>query len=222
MRNPTPIFHITAIDNLAQIFGMGELRAKNSLSEAGFGYQNIAYQTIQHRRAAKMVSAGPGGSLHDYVPFYFAPRSPMLFTINEGNVPGCAYRQKDIVHFATYAQRIVDAGRRIVFYDRNASLDYSIPCDDMDQLATHVAWDLFYEQPTIGGYCRYWKSVSGHARYSERMEKRMAELLVHQSVPLDLCVCLGVFDNAAQVRVSKLLRNEGLNMKVAITPDWYY
>ena len=34
-----------------------------------------------------MVPIGPGGAVSDYVLFYFAPRSPMMYAIHRGNVP---------------------------------------------------------------------------------------------------------------------------------------
>src|SRR4051812_37511694 len=93
--SPVWIYHITAIPNLINIVAQGALWSKGSLVRSGQQYENIAYQGAQGKRAMKIVDVPPGGVVHDYVPFYFAPRSPMLFTINQGNVEGCAYRQKD-------------------------------------------------------------------------------------------------------------------------------
>ena len=73
---PTPIYHITHIENLGSILRAGGLRAVGRLREQGAGYQSIAYPHIQDRRGGVRVPCGVGGSLHDYVPFYFAPRSP--------------------------------------------------------------------------------------------------------------------------------------------------
>ena len=58
----------------------------NQLRDRETNYTNIAYESIQDRRSIKSVPCGVGGSLHDYVPFYFAPRSPMLYTIHRGNL----------------------------------------------------------------------------------------------------------------------------------------
>ena len=71
---------------------------------------------VQGRRAVKTVPVAPKGTLHDYVPFYFAPRSPMLMTINSGNVAGCDYRQDDIVHLVSQAQTVRDGGHQFVFW----------------------------------------------------------------------------------------------------------
>ncbi|MGQ7112742.1 DarT ssDNA thymidine ADP-ribosyltransferase family protein, partial [Escherichia sp. TWPC-MK] len=35
----------------------------------------------QHRRSEMRVTCGPGGVVHDYVPFYFTKRSPMLLKV---------------------------------------------------------------------------------------------------------------------------------------------
>lgn len=76
--NPIYIYHITPIENLHMILNTGELLAKRVLDRMNTGYTNIAHQNIQDRRAETPVPCGPGETLHDYVPFYFAPHSPML------------------------------------------------------------------------------------------------------------------------------------------------
>ncbi len=85
--------------------------------------------------------------MHDFVPFYFAPRSPMLYAINGGRVNGCNWRQSDIVHFETTVQAVTSQGEAFVFYDRNATLAFSTPCTDLSKLDDLVAWDLITEAP---------------------------------------------------------------------------
>ncbi len=119
IRNPLRIFHITAIPNLAAIVKSKMLRANTVLQKKKIQYANIAYQGAQGKRATKLVARAPAGVIHDYVPFYFAPRSPMLMAINGGRVAGCPYRQQDIVHFATTVEAVVDEELPFVFYDYN-------------------------------------------------------------------------------------------------------
>lgn len=73
----------------------------------------------------RAVPNPPGGLVHDFVPFYFAPWSLMLLAINSGRVAGCQWRQSDIVHFETTVQRVVAVGQPFIFYDRNATLAFS-------------------------------------------------------------------------------------------------
>ena len=74
---------------------------------------------------------------------YFAPRSPMLYTINNGNVPDCNYRQDDIVHLVAHAQSV---GDRFVFSDMHAAFDYARFFDDLAQLS-EIDWRIFFESP---------------------------------------------------------------------------
>jgi hypothetical protein len=145
---PTPIFHITAIDNLRSIAQVGALLSKNIAVGKRITAGTIAYQHIQGRRAVRRIPVAPGGTLHDYVPFYFAPRSPMLYTINNGNVPDCDYRQDDIVHLVGHAQAVLAAGHRFVFSDIHAALDYAHFFDDLAEL-TQIDWRIFFEHPQL-------------------------------------------------------------------------
>jgi ssDNA thymidine ADP-ribosyltransferase, DarT len=99
---PIPIYHITHIDNLESILSEGGLLAYNVMLETQTNYTNIAYENIQDRRATIRVPCGGCGVLHDYVPFYFAPRSPMLYTINRGNVKSYTQGQSTVIHLVSY------------------------------------------------------------------------------------------------------------------------
>lgn len=218
---PTRLFHITAIANLAGICQSGALLAKNAGAAAGIAYQNIAHQGAQGARVARMVPNPPGGLVHDYVPFYFAPRSPMLMAINGGHVLGCDWRQADIVHFETTVESVVNR-RRFVFYDRNATLAYSTPYTDLRYLDTAVAWPLFLEAPRLDGFCAYWHNKPQQQGYADRMERRQAEFLVHNDVPLDRILRLGVADVAKQALVARILAAGGVKLSVQVMSDWYY
>ena len=76
---PTRLFHITAMANLPAIFAAGALLSKSGGAAAGINYQNIAHAGAQGARAMRTVPNPPGRLVHDFVPFYFAPRSPMLY-----------------------------------------------------------------------------------------------------------------------------------------------
>lgn len=141
---PTPIFHITPIDNLTSIAKRGELVAKNAIIKSGIIHADISYATVQGRRAARTVDVPPGGTLHDYVPFYFAPRSPMLYTINNGNVPNCSYRQRDIVYLVSTAQIIADTRIPFVFSNIHAALRLAKFFGDLTQL-NQIDWSIFFE-----------------------------------------------------------------------------
>jgi hypothetical protein len=218
---PLRIFHMTAICNLASIAKSKKLYSNALLQKKKIEYGNIAYQGAQGKRATKMVAKPPGGVIHDYVPFYFAPRSPMLFTINKGNVEGCPHRQQDIVHFMTTVEAVIADQSPYVFYDYNATLSIATCYSDVKNL-TKIDWNLFHELPCLDGYCKYWHSVLDNPKYSLRQETRQAEFLVHKSVPLKLIGLVGAYNEAKAAEVSQIFEEAGIELEVQAKPEWYF
>lgn len=218
---PTPIYHITPIVNLGAIAAAGVLYSKTELIRRGLAPANISYDSIQRRRAIRPVTVGSGGTLHDYVPFHFAPRSPMLDTINRGNVPGCDYRQKDIVHLLMHAQPIVAAGLPFAFSDYHAVLDWANFYDNLRDL-NRINWPLFFEAPLVGGYCRYYFSDETKPKYARRRETRQAEFLVHTTVPIGQVIHIAVLDAGAERRVNEQLAGSHWAPPIVIQPGWYH
>jgi hypothetical protein len=120
--DPVLAFHITAIDNIASIGSSRELLAKGRLLERSISHVSIAYEDLQERRRQTPVPVDPKGTLQDYVPGYFAPRSPMLLAIHCGNVPGCTHKQHEIAHLVFKIDDIVAARTSYVFSNYHAVL----------------------------------------------------------------------------------------------------
>lgn len=222
MPTPVRLFHITAIDNLSAIFQHGALLCKQHSQAVGINYQNIAHAGAQGIRSAKAVIDPPGGNIHDYVPFYFAPRSPMLMAIRGGKVSGCPYQQEDIVYFELLVRNVVRHGAEFVFYDRNATKAYSKAYSDPYRLKDVIDWDLLTEPPQLDGFCKYFSDKPEPVRYSDRMEKRQAEFLIKRQVPLAWFNRIGVLNDAKADQVRALMASFGLNLPVAVMPDWYF
>lgn len=221
MPNPVRLFHITAIGNLPAICRSGALLSKNAGASLGINYQNIAHAGAQSARAGRVVIDPPGGSIHDFVPFYFAPRSPMLFTVNNGNVEGCDLKQADILHFETTVEAVTVEAAEFVFYDRNATLRYSEAFTDLVLLSSKIAWNVITESPKLDGYCKYFKSFNNE-KYSDRMERRQAEFLVKHSVNLSSMTRIGVIDNSKADVVREILAATGVDLPVEVKTDWYF
>jgi len=208
--NPAPIYHITPIENLRVILEAGELRAKRALDREDAGYANIAHQTIQDRRAHTPVPCGPGGWLHDYVPFYFGPRSPMLYTIARGNVEGFAGGHQSIVHLVSTVQSVQEAGLGYVFTDGHGIMDFTEFYDDPAQL-DEVDWPLMKS--------RYWFDTNDDL---DRKRRRQAEFLIHRRFPVRLIHRIGVINQSKKTETEALLAEFGPAIPVAAEPGWYY
>ena len=65
-------------------------------------YQDVANVNVQDKREHKIVPISPGGNLHDYVPFYFAPRSSHVICHLNGGIA-----QEEIVYFISNTETIM-------------------------------------------------------------------------------------------------------------------
>jgi hypothetical protein len=101
----TAIYHITHLRNLADIIAVGQLWCDSKMAAQNRACVGIAHQHIKERRARKAIKIPPGGFVADYVPFYFAPRSPMLYTIHQGNVAGYDGGQAKVVYLVSSVER---------------------------------------------------------------------------------------------------------------------
>lgn len=217
--NPTDIFHITAIANLASIAASNALLCKRALDQQKKAYQSIAYENLQDRRAQRIVRKGE--NLHDFVPFMFAPRSPMLNAIHHGNVRGFKGTQADIAHLVSDAQAAATSKLDFVFSDYHAVVAYSKFYDQLSDL-DKIDWELFFETPRIGGFCQYWFSTATKQRYFKRSETRQAEFLVHGMFPLTLIREIGVADGKIASKLVAGLEAIGWQVPVTARPEWYY
>ena len=222
--NPVRLFHITAIDNLENICKNAKLISKNQLVNNSNLYNNIAHSSCQSIRARRLVIDPPGGCIHDYVPFYLAPRSPMLFAINGGQVANCCYKQEDIIHFELLLTEAIIAkiANNFVFYDRNATTAYASDYTEIDKLSTAINWQLILEPPTLDGYCKYFQNDLRVDRYKDRMEQRQAEFLIKNQVPLNWFIKIGVANQQTWQKVVSVLQQYNINLNVAVTTDWYF
>jgi len=207
---PLPIYHITPIDNLESIISEGRLLAYNVMLETGTNYTNIAYENIQDRRARIRVPCGAGGVLHDYVPFYFAPRSPMLYTINQGNVPNYTQGQAALIHLVSDVEDIDARGLDFVFTDGHAVMQFTDFFDDLDYLGA-IDWDVMES--------RYWSDTNED---NDRKRRRQAEFLVRNFFPWELITEIGVINYTIQSQVENILQNFTDQTPVRVHKDWYY
>ncbi|MBP1466926.1 DUF4433 domain-containing protein [Candidatus Chloroploca sp. M-50] len=164
-------YHFTVIDNLSTILRHG-LLATNEKLHRRMPHTAIADQNIQKRRARTNVSCPPGGKVHDYVPFYFCTRSPMLWRVLENKWA----EQRDIIYIVVHITIIEQVF--CVFTDASANTNsppnfYNKPGDLMK-----IDWDAVDT----------WRWASKYDRPGcvPVRQAKQAELLVHKSVSSEL------------------------------------
>lgn len=168
---PTYLYHLTHVDNLESIIRCNGCLSYNEKQIRDIDHLNIAYNHIQERRARKPVLCGPGGVLHDYVPFFFAPRPPMLYTINLGNVDNYSDGQQSLIYLLTTAQAISESECGWVFTDGHGTMAFTDFYDTYENL-DEVDWDVMES--------RYWNDTKS---YPDRKRRRQAEFLIKDRCP---------------------------------------
>jgi hypothetical protein len=201
-----PIYHITAIGNLPGIIKEGGLFCDRDAKKIKF--VSIGHRDIKERRFRKKVPLGLGGVVADYVPFYFAPRSPMLYTINRGNVEGYTQGQEPVVHLVSSTEAVDANGLDWVFTEGHAVMDYTDFFHDFARL-DQIDWPLMRS--------KYWFDTD---EYPDRCRRRQAEFLVHNFFPMKLLSEIGVYNTAVAQQVNEILA--GRKIPVSVKRAWYY
>ncbi|MDB2687026.1 DUF4433 domain-containing protein [Mariniblastus sp.] len=206
-----PIYHITHVDTLASIIADGCLWSDHEIRQRDNERVVIGYDTIKQRRLEKnRVSCYAQTFVGQYVPFYFCPRSPMLYVINKKNLK-LDYRggQDRIVHLVSRIGLAVDAAgeRPWAFSDGNAGASYPRYCDNLDEIDDYVNWDhvnaKFWMDPVVE-------------------DRKQAEFLVFESFPWHSIFGIGAINQTVANEVNSLLQNVDHKPEVIVKPSWYY
>lgn len=209
--DPTRIYHFTDAANLPAILDSGCVYCKSRLPSAAQSV-DISHYDVQRRRQAKLVGCGPGGVLHDYVPFYFATRSPMMYVISRGGVEGCSSNTKRLVYLVSDLRRAQEVGSRFVFTDGHATKAFTTFYED-DADLDKVDWGVMR--------LRQWTDTPEDP---DRSRRRQAEFLVHESFPWEAVDSLAVKDANMKRRLDWYLAEEWPDRikPVRVEADWYF
>ncbi len=202
---PTPIYHFSHINNLASIIEANGILCKNVLIDKENGYTNSANEDVQDKRKGHKVTVANEGTLHDYVPFYFATRTPMLYTVHQGNISGV--NMKDVVFFKSNAQEVKGSGKCFAFTDGHGIMALSDYYEDLADLEK-VPWNVI-KAP-------FWNDFTDGRRL------RQSEFLVHSIFDWALIEVIGVFSEEMRTRVQNLILNLDHKPEVQIKKNWYF
>ena len=210
---PQPkIYHITHVDNLPSIIADGGLVSDAAIIARGGPGAPIGMSAIKQRRLRLPVDCHPGDHVGDYVPFYFCPRSIMLYVIHCANHPDLSYRggQGPIVHLEADLHEVVawtdGQRRRWAFSLSNAGAVYAQFRASMDDLG-----DL------------NWPAIDAtDFRSAEGKEGKQAEFLVYEFFPWDLIRRIGIHSIGMKPRVDAALNRATHRPMLDIRREWYY
>ncbi|MCL1077044.1 DUF4433 domain-containing protein [Parashewanella spongiae] len=198
------ISHITHIDNLTSILKQGCLWSDSKRIELELVNQNIGYSHIKDRRLRRPVRVSAGGTIGQYVPFNFCPRSVMLYVIHRGYAD-FEGGQDRILHLISNTDKVRQTNSGCFFTDIHADLDYAEQIDDFSRIH-ELDIDKISKE-------RFWSAIK---------EEKQAEFLAFESVNWNVIQYIGVKTDEMAQEVNILLEGANHQPKVIVKPDWYY
>ena len=207
------VYHITHVDNLASIVAAGCIEADGRRVVQSGGQTSIGMTEIKRRRLYDIaVLCHKGTMVGEYVPFYFCPRSIMLYILYMGNHPDLTYRggQGSVLHLQIDMEEAINwadqHGVRWAFSDRNAGsfiADFYNSRNELDEIDWKAVKETDFRDPLV-------------------KEGKQAEFLIHDTCPWYLVEKIGVLNDKVRDQVNGILHDIQHKPIVKIEKKWYY
>jgi hypothetical protein len=156
------------------------------------------------------VKIEPFGTLSDYVPFYFTPKSIMAYNIKTGYNGITKRKNSDIVILVSSLLLLEDFHIRYVFTNKHAvSIDAKFYSSITDVPA--VDWRIL--------------SKCDFARDNEDIDKTsryQAEALVHNCIPLAALAGIACYNEEQKEHIDSMAAEKSREIKVAVKGNWYF
>jgi hypothetical protein len=201
------IFRIIHRENVPWILEHGLHAATSKVLDPHF--KNIGNPDLIDKRAQRVVTVGPGGTLSDYIPFYFTPFSIMMLNIHTGynvkQVPN-----EEIVILVSSLYRIAELGIQFVFTDQHAypvAATYFTDLGDLDG----IDWGLlnrrdFKHDPDDPG----------------KKERYQAEALIWKHLPAEGLLGICSYTEAVDAGIRAELAKRKIEMQTSVQRGWYF
>jgi hypothetical protein len=198
-----PIYHITDVENLPGILAAGGLRSDAAMADGEPTV--IGYGHIKQRRMTEIrVDCCGGRFVGEFVPFYFCPRSPMLYTINRGNTgrsPGC---QKTIIHLVSTIGAALSQTRSWAISDGNAGAFHTEFFSDLGVLS-QLDWEAIRA-----------------TQWQGRTHQKSAEFLLADFFAWPAIHRVGCQNPQTALEVQHLIAADAHRPTVTVENSWYY
>lgn len=193
-----PVQHMTSVNNLSSILEQGTIFSKNKISERSISIDDISNQSVQAGRSSKKIP-GSEYNLHDFVPLYWARKTPMGLVLKDKNeeIIFIRYSTDILAIFECYVSdgNAYDAQTTIKKYNQISDLDFLSP-----------------------------KKINARyfAESSEDKRIKQSEVLVFDSLPVDNILDIICINATVQAKVLDILAKYGKTFKVRVGPNYYF
>ena len=209
-QNPK-IYHIVHIDRLEGIVRNQNLFCDAHMRQHTDAGTTIGMSNIKYRRLNMPIPVHPQLMVGECVPFYFCPRSVMLFMIHRSNHPDLPYQggQGQIIHLQADLYQTIkwaeQQNQHWAFTLSNAGSGYFEARNNTNQLH-ELDWEAIN--------ATQWQSCK---------EGKQAEFLLKHCFPWELIESIGVRANdVIYSQVTNQIEHCNHKPSVQIQPNWYY
>lgn len=172
--------------------------------DADPNYIDIGMRSLIMDRHTHPIPLQNAGNLGEYVPFYFAGHSPMLYLIMKGYSGVTQRPQNDIVYIVVNFEAIKESQLPFVFTDRNAKIavaHFHTDEEDLDKLN----WDVIRS--------RDWSNDNDNL---ERRDLKQAEFMVRNHLPVKCIHALVVKTEERKLFFEQIITKLDLPIKVVL------
>lgn len=204
------IYHIVHVDRLPSIIESDGLLCDAEMTQHSSNGTTIGMEHIKKRRLRRSLKRHPDLCVGDCVPFYFCPRSVMLYVIYRAEDPKLSYRggQDSIVHLEA------DLLQAVAWAEKN-DLRWAFTLSN--------AGSLFFRDRSNLNHLNDidWDAVQA-TNWKEKKQGKQAEFLIEQRFPWKLVSRIGVLSR--QIQTQAILAQHAAMHRplIKIKPEWYY
>lgn len=210
------IYHIIHVDRLQSVAADGGLWCDEAMAARTASGTTIGMSDIKARRLQHGLTSRPGLRVGQCVPFYFCPRSVMLYLIDRGNHQNLSYRggQRPILHLEADLRQAVNwansQGKRWAFTLSNAGANYFEDRCDLSRLH-EINWQAVgatkWSGPGIDPFLK---------------EGKQAEFLMEGFFPWQLVSRIGVCSPAMRAAAEEVVGGSDHHPVIEVQTSWYY
>jgi hypothetical protein len=192
------VLHMTHIDNLNSILNSKALFSKKYVDQNVKTYKDISDQSVQDGRS-RIVIPCTGNELHEYVPFYWGRKTPMVSSLRGQN--------KDLIFLQFFSDILEE--NECVITDGNA----------------RTSGTMFKSYNDISDLNILDSRSINTVKYADDPEvkrKKQSEVLVHNSIGLGRLKCIICHSEDVKTKIELLISTHRVNCGVYVNIGAYY
>ena len=213
--NKVLIYRMTHIENIPHVLVHGITH--RSSPNKNDNYKAIGDSSLINHRNRKNVFVKNGENeesysvtIGDFIPFYFAPRMPMLYVVQRGgNAVPETTKPENIVYCVSSVGHVLSGNLDFIFSNGHATDNFSKFYSPKyhNEIRDKLDFDAINK--------KYWKDDND----LDLKRRKEAEFLVRQDIPVSLIVGYAVYSQEAMDRMVQLGIPKG---KIGLRPQFYF